>query len=59
MSSSATRPSTGLVVKYFDPTVMGHGVTVYLNGKRGTGKTKLIVDILAYMRHCSHCVHSL
>lgn len=56
MSTTRGAATSGLLVKYFDPKVMGNGVTVYLNGKRGTGKTKLIVDILAYMRHCSHCV---
>jgi hypothetical protein len=46
----------GLVVKYFDPNVMPSGSTSFLIGKRGTGKTKLIVDILAFHRNVSYCV---
>lgn len=46
----------GLVVPYFDPRRIARGSTTFLIGKRGTGKTKLIVDIMAFFRHCSYAV---
>ena len=46
-----------LNVQYFDPNVLcDQAATVYLNGKRGTGKTKLIADLLAYLRFCATCI---
>jgi hypothetical protein len=47
---------TGITVPYFDPNVIKSGETIYVNGKRGTGKTKLIIDLMAYMRDVSHVV---
>lgn len=46
----------GLLVDYFDPRRIARGSTTFLIGKRGTGKTKLIVDIMAFFRHCSYAV---
>lgn len=52
----AARPPRSLVLKHFEPGSVPFGSTIYVNGKRGTGKTKLIIDLLAFFRHCSHAV---
>lgn len=49
-------PPRSLVLRHFEPGNMPFGSTIYVNGKRGTGKTKLIIDLLAFFRNCSHCV---
>lgn len=49
-------PPAGLTVEYFDPNSIPSGSTIYVNGKRGTGKSVLIVDIMAFFRNVSMCV---
>jgi hypothetical protein len=50
------REIENLVVPCFEPAKMIPGSTCFMIGKRGTGKTKLIVDLMAYFRHVSYCV---